>query len=136
MKVVIDTNVLVSALLKPKSKPAKILRLVIQGNIEIIVNDHILAEYYEVPHRPKFRLNPKEVDIIMDFFHSFGIKPPALPQIIDLPDPSDAPFVEAAIAGRADAIVTGNQKHFPDEQCKGILVASPSEFLGKISSQE
>jgi uncharacterized protein len=61
MRVVLDTNVLVSAFLKPRSKPAKILRLILQGNLEIIINEPILSEYQEVLTRPKLRLNPFRV---------------------------------------------------------------------------
>ena len=57
MKVVLDTNVLVSAFLKPRSNPARILRLVLQGDIQIVINEHIMAEYREVLFRPKFDLN-------------------------------------------------------------------------------
>jgi len=54
VKVVLDTNVLVSGLLKPRSKPAKILRLILQGDMDIIISEHILSEYYEVLKREKF----------------------------------------------------------------------------------
>jgi len=65
MKVVLDTNVLVSAFLKPQSKPAKILRLILQGNIDIVINEYILAEYYEVLTRAKFDLNPENIQTVL-----------------------------------------------------------------------
>jgi predicted nucleic acid-binding protein len=55
---------------------------------------------------------------------------------IDLPDPDDEPFLEVAIAGRVEAIVTGNKRHFPKKDYKGVRILSPAEFLeglkGKI----
>jgi uncharacterized protein len=46
-----------------------------------------------------------------------------------LPDPDDEPFLEVALASHASCLVTGNQKHFPDEQCQGAKIFSPGEFL-------
>lgn len=132
MKIILDTNVLVSAFLKPQSKPAKILRLVIQGEIRIIINEAILAEYYEVLSRPAFKLNDKYVQEILKLIRSKGIKADALAKSFRLPDSSDEPFLEAAIACQADALVTGNLKHFPKEQCHGQNILLPAEFLTQI----
>lgn len=129
MKVVLDTNVLVSGILKPRSKPAKIVKLILQGDLDIIINEHILSEYYEVLRRPKFSLDPRFVEEILGVFRTYGIRSPALLESLSLPDPADVPFLEAAVSMEADAIITGNKKHFPKKNCKGIKVATPSEFL-------
>ena len=89
MKVVIDTNVLVSAILKPKSPPARILRLVIQGDIELVVNQAILTEYTEVLARRKFQLEPENIAPILDFIRERAIRAPSLPQSFQLPDEDD-----------------------------------------------
>lgn len=132
MKIVLDTNVLVSAFLKPHSKPARILRLVIQGEIQIIINEAILAEYYEVLVRPVFKFNDKHVQAILKLIRARGIKAPVLAKSFQLPDSDDEPFLEAAIACRADALVTGNLKHFPKEHCHGQNIVLPAEFLNTI----
>lgn len=129
MKIVLDTNVLVSAFLKPRSKPARIMRLVLQGDIQIIVNEHILAEYLEVLKRPKFNLNLKNVQTILEVIRLKGINAPSLAESFDLPDSNDEPFLEAALASTADVLITGNRKHFPKKSCKGQMVVSPTEFL-------
>lgn len=134
MKIVLDTNVLVSAFLKPQSKPARILRLVIQGEIRIIINEAILAEYNEVLSRPVFKLNDKYVQKILKLFRTKGIKATALAKSFHLPDSSDEPFLEAAIACRADALVTGNLKHFPEEKCHGQNILLPAEFLNTFGT--
>ncbi|MBN1625219.1 MAG: putative toxin-antitoxin system toxin component, PIN family [Deltaproteobacteria bacterium] len=134
MKIVLDTNVLVSAFLKPHSKPARILRLVIQGEVKIIINEAILAEYYEVLIRPVFKLNEKHVQTILKLIRAKGIKAPALAESFQLSDGSDEPFLEAAIACHADALVTGNLKHFPKEQCHGQNILLPAEFLNRITT--
>jgi uncharacterized protein len=58
------------------------------------------------------------------------------PLEIHLPDPDDEPFLEVASAGRVEAIVTGNKRHFPKKDYKGVTILSPTEFLevlkGKI----
>ncbi len=129
MKIVLDTNVLVSAFLKPRSKPARIMRLVLQGDIQIICNEHILAEYQEVLKRPKFDLNPDKVRTILEVIRSKGINAPALAESFALPDSSDEPFLEAALAAGADVLITGNKKHFPEKACKGQKVANPTDFI-------
>jgi uncharacterized protein len=129
LKVVLDTNVIVSGFLKPRSKPARILRLVLQGEVTIVCNEAILAEYTEVLARPKFELNRDKVEKIVQLIRSQGIHSPALAQPLNLPDPHDEPFLEAAFATGADVLVTGNIKHFPEKACKGLKVVSPAEFL-------
>lgn len=129
MKIVLDTNVLVSAFLKPRSGPARILRLVLQGDVQIIINEHILTEYSEVLRRPKFDLNLDKVQTVLEVIRSKGIKASALAESFQLPDSGDEPFLEAALAAGADAIITGNKKHFPKKACKGQKVVNPNEFL-------
>lgn len=61
--------------LKP---PAKILRLVLQRNLQIVVNEHILSEYYEVLKRPKFNFDLDKVQVVTQFIRKIGVKAPAL----------------------------------------------------------
>ena len=129
MRVVLDTNVLVSAFLKPESKPARILRLALQGDIEIVITEHILAEYLEVLERPIFSLNKQDIRVVLDFIRSKGIKAPALPEAFHLPHPDDEPFLEAALSTGADFLVTGSKRHYPKKACKGQKVLTPDEFL-------
>lgn len=132
MKIVLDTNVLVSAFIKPQSNAAKILRLVLQGDVHIIVNEYILTEYYEVLARPKFDLKFDKVQTILELIRSKSIKAPALAKSFHLPDCSDEPFLEAALAGHAHVLITGNKKHFPKKSCKGQKVVTPQEFLSEL----
>jgi uncharacterized protein len=132
LKIVLDTNVLGSAFLKPHSKPARILRLIVQGEIKVIITEAILAEYHEVLTSPVFKLNVKHTQAVLKLIRARGIKAPALTQSFQLIDPGDEPFLEAAIACRADAIVTGNLKYFPEEQCRGMNIVFPAEFLSTI----
>jgi putative PIN family toxin of toxin-antitoxin system len=132
LRAVVDSNVLVSAFLKPAGKPAKILRLILQGDLEIVVNEQILTEYAEVLSRPKFDLPAGKVRSILGFIRAKAIQAPALMEAFQLPDMSDEPFLEAAVATKADALVTGNKRHFPKKVCKGLPVVSPAEFLRNL----
>jgi len=132
VKIVLDTNVLVSAFLKPQSNPAKIFRLILQGNIDIVVNECILAEYYEVLTRAEFDINPENIKTTLSLIRTKGINAPATAESFNLPDRDDESFLEAALAIGADALVTGNKRHFPEKQCKGQIVVSPKEFLEQI----
>lgn len=133
MRIVLDTNVLVSAFLNPRSNAARILRLIIQGDISVVVNEPILTEYYEVLKMPKFELNPEDVQIVLDYIRSIGIHAPTLGKSISLPDRDDEPFLDAALSTRADALVTGNIKHFPKKYCKGQKIMTPRDLLDGLA---
>lgn len=129
MRIVLDTNVLVSGLLKPASPAAQIIRLSLIGKIEIAYDERIIAEYGEVLRRPRFPFTRNQVEALLDEIRRVGISLVAEPAPVRLPDPDDEPFLEMARAARARAIVTGNKKHFPPRACRDILVLSPREFL-------
>ena len=130
-----DTNVLVSAFLNPRSNPARILRLIIQGDVSIVLNESILAEYYEVLKRPKFDLDLEAVLVVIDYIRSIGINSTTLARSITLPDRDDEPFLEAALATQADALITGNIKHFPKKNCKVQKVITPRDFLDSLKGE-
>ncbi len=134
MRVVLDTNVLISAFLQPASKPSRILRLIIQGDLRIVVNDQILAEYTEVASRPIFQLDGDKVLGVLDYLRSIAMRALSLPIVPTLPDPGDEPFLEAALSTKADFLITGNKKHYPARSCKGVTVVTPAEFLQKLAS--
>lgn len=132
MKIVLDTNVLVSALLTRDGPAARILDAVLAGRLFLVFDDRILQEYEEVLHRKRFGFEPEDIKTLLDFIRFEGEEVVAPPLKITLPDPDDLIFVEVAIAGRADALVTGNKKHYPEGCCGVIPVISPSEFLSRF----
>ena len=101
IRIVLDTNVLVSALLKPTGAPARILRLLLQGDVEFAFNEAVFAEYVDVLGRQRFALDRDLVRVILDRLAARGIKSPALPMALSLPDHDDVPFLEAALGARA-----------------------------------
>lgn len=135
MKVVIDTNVIVSALLSPYSYSSQVLRSVLTKKIDIALDSRIISEYREVLMRPKFDFELDNVKIITDYLYDIAEKVIAPPVSISLPDPDDKMFYEVAISSNAEYLITGNKKHFPKSICKDIKIISPKEFceLTKIN---
>ena len=129
MKIVLDTNVLVSGLLQAFGPSGQIVRLVASGELTLCHDPRILAEYQEVLRRDKFSFDPERVDILLEEIRAGGIPVAAGPLAIRLPDSDDEPFLEVALAGRAQCLVTGNIKHYPAEARSGVEVLSPRSFI-------
>lgn len=125
---VIDTNVLVSAMLKGNSVPGLVLKHVLGGNLVPVFNDTILEEYREVLLRKKFSFSEKDVHVLLEEMQEYGISMDAGKQDIELPDAKDVVFYEVVMEKRKDDpayLVTGNIKHFPKEP----FVVTPREML-------
>lgn len=130
LRVVLDTNVFISALLKPESVPADVVRLIVSGNVLLAYDARILSEYREVTLRPKFNFDRSRVEAILDVFIHDGFPIVAIPLSVQFPDPEDAAFLEVAIAsGRNTSLITGNIRHFPPDVRQGCCVYTPREWL-------
>ena len=129
MKIVLDTNVVVSALLRSGSVPGRVLDLVFAEQVTLVLDHRIFAEYQSVLFRPEFPFSPDQVGALFEFVWRAGEMVEAAPLPIHLPDPDDVMFVEVAASAMADALVTGNLKHFPPSQRRGVRVLSPREWL-------
>ncbi len=100
MKIVLDTNVLVSGLLTPFGPGGEIVRMVSAGKLILYLDARILLEYQEVLYRPKFKFNKDHVNMLLDFIKQYGQYVSTVPLKNRLPDLDDEPFLEAAIAGK------------------------------------
>ncbi|MBH0190577.1 MAG: putative toxin-antitoxin system toxin component, PIN family [Nitrospira sp.] len=129
MRVVVDSNVLVAGLLSPFGPPGEILRIIASGTVRLFFDARILMEYEEVLARPKFRFNAEHTRALMDHIQTEGFSVAGNPLPVRLPDPGDEPFLESAVAGDADCLITENTRHFPSRQRQGMTVLSPREFL-------
>ena len=129
MNLVLDTNVIVSGLLAPFSPPAEIVRMVSMGELRLFLDARLLSEYSDVLRRPKFRFNPELVADFLNHIEHAGIFAAGRPLAVSLPDPDDAPFLEVALAGPAECLVTGNLGHYPVRAREGMPVLSPAQFL-------
>jgi len=129
MKIVLDTNVLVSGLLKAHSNAGMIVRLMAAGLLQVVYDGRILAEYREVLSRPKFGLEKAEVEAIISLIETDGIPAAAEPLAERLPDPDDEPFLEVALAVPGAVLVTGNKKHFTTASGRKTRIMDPGEFI-------
>lgn len=135
MKVVVDTNVLVAGLLSPFGPPGEIVRMIASGTLHLCFDARILTEYGEVLARPKFQFKSELTQTLLEQIKTEGLSVAGNPLPARLPDHTDEPFLEAAIAGAATCLITGNIKHFPSAKRQGAVVLSPSEFLDYFRKQ-
>ncbi len=135
MIVVLDTNVLISGILKPYSTAASILHLIADGTVPLAYDLRILSEYREVLSRPQFGFAKEDVEAVLEQVEREGHLISAKPLKFHLPDPDDEPFLEVALSGRAKAIVTGNKRHFPKREYEGTKILSPAEFLEVLKTE-
>lgn len=129
MRIVLDTNVIVSGLLNPHGKPGTILQMVASRAVTICYDARIIDEYREVLLRPKFPISEAEVDATLEQIEAAGHLVTTTPLPQNLPDPDDEPFLEVALAGGAEYLITGNVRHYPEDRRRGGRVVSPVEFV-------
>ena len=126
---VIDTNVLVSALLSSHENAAtvQVVSRLFSGDVIPVFSDDILAEYNEVLRRKKFNFSEDVVRTLLDTITSIGESITPSPSGEDLPDMKDLPFYEVVLEKEADNayLITGNIKHFPDKP----NIVTAREFL-------
>lgn len=131
---VIDTNVLVSAMLKWNSVPGTVLSFVFDGTVTPIFNNSILEEYRNVLERPMFKLPADVIDTVINHLKNTGIVLDGEKLDIQLPDPGDLVFYEVTMAKRKTEeayLVTGNRRHFPAKP----FVVTPREMLDIITRE-
>jgi putative PIN family toxin of toxin-antitoxin system len=132
LRLVIDTNVVVSAALKPEGLQRTVVLLAMTKPALWYVSDAIVSEYAMVLARPelKIRRNLRHQLLQLIRNHTRVVSPSRLAQVTS--DPADNIFVECADAARADYLVTGNQRHFP-KFWKTTKIITSREFLSVIA---
>ena len=132
---VIDTNVLVSAMLNADSIPGQIAEEALSGDIIPLYNDEIIAEYEDVLRRQKFKFDRKSVHFLVDTIIERGIPTDAGPVEDILPDATDIIFYAVTMEKRKEEdayLITGNLKHFPSKS----FVVTPREMLEIIRNSK
>ena len=131
MRIVIDTNVLVSAMLTPGGNAWRVLLSVFSGLNLILLDERIISEYQEVLKRAKFRLDPVDVIRLCEFLWDNGELIVSSGIDVELPDANDLPFAEVAVSGCADYLITGNTRHFPTvlKREHNLAIVTPAQFL-------
>jgi putative PIN family toxin of toxin-antitoxin system len=128
--VVLDTNIVVSALLIPQGPPARVFLMALQNqDTQLCVSAEVFAEYEEVLNRPKFNFTVSAIAATLGGFREkgFWVKPTGKVSVCD--DPDDDIFLECAEAAAADYLITGNQRHFPAPGWGRLKIVTAREFL-------
>ncbi len=134
IKVVLDTNVVVSAHLTAGGLEAFVLDLALASKLQLYVSPDILAEYAEVLRRPRFRIDSKKVTQSLRLIkkRAKSVKPTLTLSVSR--DPDDNRFLECAEAANADYLVTGNRRHFPAKY-RNTLVVNARQLIEIITPE-
>jgi putative PIN family toxin of toxin-antitoxin system len=142
-RIVIDTNILVSAILTPEGNPAKILKLVLEGKLNLIISPAILEEIRQVFNYPKLaklmeknNITRQEVYGFLDKMSRVALITPGKLEINAIPeDPADNKIIACALEGDADFIISGDH-HLTDLKIfQGIKIIDPAAFLKIVNIQ-
>jgi len=135
MRVVLDTNVFVSALLGGR------LRAIVDawktGRFTLIVSEAIMREYLDIINRPKFEFTMQEIAATTDYLfkHVDYVTPTETITVLEA-DPSDNIFLEAAIAGEAAYIVSGDHHLLALKAHRGVAIITAHEFIARLASSD
>jgi putative PIN family toxin of toxin-antitoxin system len=133
IRVVLDTNILVSALLQPQGLPARTFLMTLAGTTaQLCVSGDIYAEYEEVMRRAKFNRSEAAIETALRAIRQNGFWVKASEKMHACSDPDDDIFLECALAARAHYIVTGNLKHFPAKWADAQIVTA-RQFLDALA---
>lgn len=132
MKIVLDTNVLISGMLNPSGPPGQIIDFLRSDVLQLVVDDRILAEYIDVLRREYFLkyYTVSDREDIIEYISKNTHYSSSSVVVHDMPDKGDTPFIEMAITQDVP-LITGNIKHFPKQIRKGCIVVSPAQFFKK-----
>ena len=129
---VIDTNVLVSALLthNKQSSTIQVMEAMFANKIIPLYNEDIISEYEDVLHRAKFSFSEAAISHYLETMKQAGIHSQRIASSEHFPDPKDVVFYEVALSKDDAYLVTGNKKHFPQTP----IVVTPAEMLEILQS--
>jgi putative PIN family toxin of toxin-antitoxin system len=131
IKLVTDTNIVVSGTLVDKGPSAAILELATSRQVQMFVSPAILAEYENVLRRPRFKLDPARITALLRLLASVSIEVLPSRTLTTSPDETDNRFLECAEEAGADFLVTGNIRHFPS-QWQTTKIITPRNFIDLI----
>jgi putative PIN family toxin of toxin-antitoxin system len=135
VRVVLDTNVLVQALIAAHGPANTILGLALARSLELLVDERVREEYEDVLTRARLRLHRSDVQHLLKRIDAVAVRISSRPLpggAKAYPDADDVMFLEAAVSGRAQALVTANLRHFPESLRHGITVLPPIGFVQRF----
>ncbi len=131
MKAVVDTNIVFAALANPKGAAFKILQRFFQKQFEWVNSSQTLDEYHGVLSVSQ-KISPTSLQIFLHLLQKRSILVQIANALHVCKDPDDDKFLETAIAGSADFLVTKNLKHFPRKSYQGIRIVNVATFLKEL----
>jgi len=134
VKIVLDTNIVVSAHLSAEGYSRFVLDLALAAKVEFYISPEILAEYEAVLRRPRFAIAPKLVAASLRLMKRRAVMVIPKQTVTASQDPDDNRFLECAQEANADYLVTGNARHFP-KTWHTTKVVSPRQFIELITPE-
>lgn len=140
IKIVLDTNVLVSAVLSPNGKPAKILNMVKTGDLQLIISSEIINEikdvflYPQIKKRNPFLQTLQQIEKFLGDLLKFAEITLGECKVNVVSDASDNKFLECALEGEANFIISGDKHLKALRVFEGIEIIDPEEFLQKVAT--
>jgi putative PIN family toxin of toxin-antitoxin system len=135
IRVVLDTNIIVSALLQPLGPPARVFRLALAGSLQLCISAEVYAEYEEVIRRPRLKREESVIAGTLCAIRTEAVWTKVAETVRACSDPDDNAFFECALGAAAHYVVTGNLRHFPSTY-RGICIVTPRQFLEVLAQQE
>jgi uncharacterized protein len=138
VRVVVDSNVWVSGLIDPHSPPGHVLAAVLERPLDVVSSWELVDEVSAVLERPKLHHYEFDASDTLDLLRTVAITLPTVDVDVEIRDPADAPVVAAAVAGRAEAIVTGDAELLDDAELRrwlderGVRVLTPRKLLDEL----
>ncbi len=137
MRVVIDTGVLVSGLIRPQGTIGEVLQTLHSGRFVAVYSTAMLVEVIDVLGRPKFRakyhIEPDDITALVNLVRLRGELVIPNRTVTACRDPKDNKFLEAALAGQANILTTGDADLLELHPFEGIEILNPAAFLAKLS---
>lgn len=136
-RLVVDTNVVVSALIG-KGPSRLILESILLSKVQLCLSESVFLEYAEVMSRPKFAKHEEFFDnahIVLESMRTIALFLEPQHQLDVCVDRDDNKFLELAITGGADFLVTGNLKHFPSSPFRKVKIVSPAQAANILKSK-
>ena len=128
IRVVLDTNIIVSAYLNEDGLPFRILKLALAGSIDLYASEPILEEYKDLLLRKSYPMDSRRAALLLKKLRNAStLVKPAI-QLSETTDPDDNIFLECAQAAKAEYLVTGNLRHFPTHW-KYTRIVLPRQFI-------
>jgi len=128
IRVVLDTNIIVSAYLNQDGLPFFIMKLALSGAVQLCASEPILAEYEEVLQRKSYPLDRRRARLLRKRLHEASQMFKPAGHLSETSDPDDNMFLECAQAAKAQYLITGNTNHFPREW-KYTEIVTPRGFI-------